>query len=78
MARRKRSPGRNPLDVLATSMDARDNMRVGMTVAPRKVVVTERESIARKFTAPRLDMGEYAPVSTHNVEMAKYGKDWTL
>ena len=74
---RKRYPV-NPVDVLATSMDARDNMRVGMIAAPRKVIVTERESIARKFTAPRLDMGEYAPVSTHNVEMAKYGKDWTL
>ena len=65
MARRKRSPGRNPLDVLATSMDARDNMRVGITVAPRKVVATERVSISRVFTAPRLDMGEYSPVPTH-------------
>lgn len=77
---RKRYPV-NPVDVLATSMDARDNMRVGMIAAPRKVLVTERESIARQFTAPRLDMGEYVPVSTHNVEMEKmekYGKDWTL
>ena len=74
---RKRYPV-NPADVLATSLDARDNMRVGMTVAPRKVVATARVSISRVFAAPRLDMGEYAPVSTHNVEMAKYGKDWTL
>ena len=67
---RKRIPV-NPVDVLATGLHQQDNMRVGMTVAPRKVVVTERVSISRKFTAPRIDMGEYSPCSTHAVEMDK-------
>lgn len=65
MAKRRKNRGKNPLAVLATSITAQDNMRVGITVAPRKVVVTERVSISRVFTAPRLDMGEYSPVPTH-------------
>lgn len=65
----------NPTSVIATGDG--DNMRTGM-VSVRNVMATSRESIKQVFTAPRLDMGEYAPVSTHNVEMAKYGKDWTL
>ena len=58
--------------VLATDIDAVDNMRSGMIAAPRKVVVTERVSIKRTFSAPRIDMGEYSPCSTHALEAVKY------
>lgn len=57
---------------LLSTVTQRDNVRVGITVAPRKVMVTPRVSISRKFVAPRIDMGEYTPVSTHAVEMDKY------
>lgn len=67
---RKRYPV-NPADVLATSLDSQDNMRVGMIEAPRKVIVTERVSIKRTFNAPRIEMGEYSPCSTHALEMDK-------
>lgn len=65
----------NPTSVIATGDG--DRMRTGNVVAPRKVLVTARVSIKQRFTAPRHDMGEYVPVSTHNAELAKYGKDWT-
>lgn len=57
--------------VLATSVHEKDNMRVGITVAPRKFVATARVSIQAPFTAPRLDMGEYQQVSTHAQQIDK-------
>lgn len=67
----------NPTDVLATDIDARDNMRVGIQVV-RNVRVTDRPSIRAKFTAPRNDMGEYSPVATHASEYEKMtGVDWS-
>lgn len=72
----KRSALAGNSEVLATSLSARDNTRVG-TIEVRKVTVTQRESIARRFVAPRIDMGEYAPVATHDLEMAKGLPDWT-
>lgn len=63
-------------EVLATLSGEQDNMRVGMIEAPRKVIVTERVSIKRTFNAPRLDMGEYSPVSTHQLELEKYRKSF--
>jgi RNase P protein component len=59
--------------VLATGLMANDNMRVGITVAPRKVIATQRESIKHTFAAVRLDMGEYQQTSTHIQEMQKLG-----
>lgn len=72
MRRQGSKRGKNPTSVLATGLHESDNMRVGMTVAPRKVMVTARKPISRKFVAPRIEMGEYTPVSTHAVEMDKY------
>lgn len=63
----------NPLDKLSTGLDARDNVRVG-TREVREVRVTQRVSIKRTFNAPRLDMGEYSPVSTHALELDKHAK----
>lgn len=63
----------DPTHVLASSLTANDNMRVGVTVAPRKVVATERVSISRTFAAPRFDMGEYSPTATHVNELLKLG-----
>ena len=65
----------NPTNVLATGLHEKDNMRVGVTVAPRKVIATERKSIARTFAAPRFDMGEYSPTSTIVNELVKLGVD---
>lgn len=75
MAQRRRRQGRNPLDVLATSLDARDNMFVG-TREVREVRVTQRVSIKRPFNAPRIEMGEYSPVSTLSAEQDKRRKGW--
>ena len=74
----KRSALAGNSQVLATGTGEQDNMRVGMIEAPRKVIVTERVSIKRTFNAPRIDMGEYSPVSTHQLELEKQRKGWTI
>ena len=63
----------NPADILSTPLDARDNVRTGIREI-REVRATERVSIKRQFNAPRLDMGEYSPVSTHQLELEKFRK----
>ena len=77
MRRQGSKRGKNPTSVLATGLHAQDNMRVGMIEAPRKVMVTERISIKRQFNAPRIEMGEYSPCSTHALEMDKRAQGWT-
>lgn len=64
-------------NVLATGVFEQDNMRVGLISAARKVTVTDRPTIRARFTAPRIDMGEYTPVSTHATELYKYTQDWS-
>ena len=65
----------NPLDVLATGLDARDHVVVGVREV-REVRVTQRVSIKRTFNAPRIEMGEYSPVSTLAAEQDKRRKGW--
>lgn len=43
------------------AMGLAGRVRTGAIVAPREVQVTSRQSIDRKFVAPRPDMGEYTP-----------------
>lgn len=74
---RKTAKVRNPLSVLATDVLANDNTKVGVQQV-RHVTVTARKPIGRIFNAPRIDMGEYSPVATHDLEMEKGLKGWTI
>ena len=68
---------KNPVAILATDIDANDNIVVG-TREIREVRVTERVSIKRTFDAPRIEMGEYTPVRTVDIELDKLcGQDWS-
>lgn len=75
-AARKARRGRNPVAVLATDLMANDRItaRIGEV---REVRVTQRVSIKRTFNAPRIEMGEYSPVSTHALESVKGTQGWT-
>ena len=55
-ARNTAKRGKNPMAVFNT---AGGNAKTGMIRTPRKVMVTARVSIVTKFTAPRIEMGEY-------------------
>jgi len=42
-----------------------------------KVMASPRPSIKMPFAAPRIEMGEYTPVSTHSLEAEKGKPGWT-
>lgn len=78
MARRKRRLGRDNIsELFSTGIDANDGLVGRGLPSTRETRVTERVSIKMPFAAPRLDMGEYSPVSTNATEAEKNLQGWS-
>jgi len=66
--------GNDPTHILGTS----GGFAAPMWQSGTKVMASARPSIKMPFAAPRIDMGEYTPVSTHSLEAEKGKPGWTI